>query len=141
VCLEPLSSVGQDSQDSRELESSAGGVFDNEVVKTKVCGDAHFFHRICVMSWLTSTNQGLNECPLDRNILHGTERIPQPMSNLTSFVQFPSHNVADHAAFYEAEATNTDVVLNQIVGRPDDCWASYGWRVPGSHDYIVRPAV
>jgi hypothetical protein len=141
VCFEPLSPVGQDLQDSRELAPSTGRVSDNEIVKTKVCGDAHFFHRICIMSWLTSTNQGFNECPLDRNILYGTERIPQPMFNLPSFVQFPDHDVAGHAEFYEAEATNSTIVLNQTGGWRDSDWASYRWRVSGSYDHIVRPTV
>lgn len=42
ICLELLSLASQESQDLAENKSAAGQNSDEEVVKNKVCGDAHF---------------------------------------------------------------------------------------------------
>ena len=99
ICIELLSNApAVTSQTVSENVSQDHA--DHEVVKTKVCGDAHFFHRICIMAWFHSATPNLNTCPIDRNVLFGTERIAQPLSNVPSYVEFPGHDVEDHEEFY-----------------------------------------
>ena len=67
ICLESLSSsAGPD----------AGGATDNEVVRPFICND-HYFHRICLRSYLISTTPPINTLPLDREIIFGNVPNPQ----------------------------------------------------------------
>jgi hypothetical protein len=75
---------------------------NTEVVITKVCGDKHNFHRACIETWFRSSMPHLNECPLDRKILYGTERVPQQPINLAGYTEFPGHDVEGHEEFYSS---------------------------------------
>ena len=57
---------------------------DSDAVKTKVCGDAHFFHRICIMSWFTSADPNLNSCPMDRRLLFGSHLVRQRVADIAT---------------------------------------------------------
>lgn len=92
ICLQSLVPTGP-VEDTFEPD-------DAEIVITKVCGDKHHFHRICINAWFHSSTPHLNECPLDRKVLYGTERVPQEPVNLPHFVQFPGHDVDEHEEFY-----------------------------------------
>jgi hypothetical protein len=87
VCLQALDTKSSDGQQM-------------VIVQTKVCSDKHHFHRVCLMAWFCSSTPHLNVCPMDRNVLFGTERVPQRPSNLPTFVSFPGHDVEGHEAFY-----------------------------------------
>jgi hypothetical protein len=73
---------------------------DTEIVITKVCGDKHHFHRACINAWFRSGTPHLNECPLDRKILYGTERVPQQPVNSAGYAEFPGHDPEGHEEFY-----------------------------------------
>ncbi|CAO2657156.1 Nn.00g032820.m01.CDS01 [Neocucurbitaria sp. VM-36] len=83
---------------SEQPAIGANDATDIEAVKTKVCGDMHFFHRICIMSWFKSTTPYLNTCPIDRKVLFGTHLVPQRATNLPTFAAFPGHTIEAHYA-------------------------------------------
>jgi hypothetical protein len=64
VCLQTL-----------DTESSDG--HEVVIVQTKICGSKHRFHHFCIMAWFCSSTPRLNICPMDRNVLFGSERVPQ----------------------------------------------------------------
>ena len=82
--------------------SGDGGVNaeETDVVIAKVCGDKHHFHRTCIMAWFNSGQHPLNECPMDRNVLYGTQRVPQFPVNLPELTFFPGHDPEEHEDFY-----------------------------------------
>ncbi|KAH3972364.1 hypothetical protein HBI56_000300 [Parastagonospora nodorum] len=82
---------------SRDDSANPG---ETDVVIAKVCGDKHHFHRTCIMAWFNSGHLPLNECPMDRNVLYGYQRVPQFPVNLPELTFFPGHNPEDHEAFY-----------------------------------------
>ncbi|KAF1842292.1 uncharacterized protein K460DRAFT_358920 [Cucurbitaria berberidis CBS 394.84] len=93
---QPKSESKKDANPGPSQQASASNPTDMEAVKTKVCGDMHFFHRICIISWFTSTVPNLNSCPIDRNLLFGPHLVSQPESNLPTFDPFPGHDVYYH---------------------------------------------
>jgi hypothetical protein len=93
-----------------------------EVVITKVCGDKHHFHRACIEAWFRSGTPHLNECPLDRKILYGTERVPQAPVNLPGYTEFPGHDVEGHEEFYSSHQDFNEQDLPDVFysGGPDE---------------------
>jgi len=80
-----------------------------EAVITKVCGDKHFFHRICIESWWKSGNPHLNTCPIDRTLCYGGVRVPQQPVNLPTYTTFPGHDPHAHVTVHLGRISADDM--------------------------------
>ncbi|KAF2000659.1 hypothetical protein P154DRAFT_575715 [Amniculicola lignicola CBS 123094] len=93
VVTNPVSNLNEKWQTTSEQSENKKTTQDHtakqdttmEVVRTKVC--SHYFHRECIMKWLTSSTQPLNQCPDCRQIIYGSEPIKQTPCNTDIMVQ------------------------------------------------------
>jgi hypothetical protein len=99
-----------------------------ESVITKVCGDKHFFHRICLESWFRSATPHLNTCPVDRALCFGSMCVNQPATDNVEYSDFLGHDpdTHDHANGFLGQlpthfAEGTEVVFpdNFLKGLED----------------------
>lgn len=82
-----------------------------KAVVTKVCGDKHFFHRICIESWWKSASPHLNTCPVNRTLCYGHVRVPQEPVNLPTYTTFPGHDPHAHGTVH---SDGTDDYLGSL---------------------------
>ncbi|KAF2255115.1 hypothetical protein BU26DRAFT_559736 [Trematosphaeria pertusa] len=78
ICTEPCNDPSPKCVSAGSNRPTVG----EEVVKTAVC--SHYFHRKCLMAWLTSASPTLNTCPNCRGVLFGSTAVSQRVHNLLS---------------------------------------------------------
>jgi hypothetical protein len=91
VCQELLTDAPPDFQ-STAFWTPTDREYESESVIIKVCGDKHFFHRLCIKSWWLSANPPINTCPVDRAVAFGNTRVDQPTTDNVEYAEFLGHD-------------------------------------------------
>jgi hypothetical protein len=87
-----------------------------EAVIIKVCGDAYFFHRLCIESWWLSATPSLNTCPIDRALCYDNMHVGQSVTKNVEWAEFLGHD--PHARDTDIpDFLDTDILADPLLGR------------------------
>jgi hypothetical protein len=100
ICQELLDELPPTYSSADRCTSNTHRKAEMEAFITKVCGDKHFFHRVCIESWWKSATPHLNTCPIDRSLCYGNVRVGQVDVNIPEYATFPGHNPHTHDIVY-----------------------------------------
>ncbi|KAL6703081.1 hypothetical protein ACN47E_010218 [Coniothyrium glycines] len=137
ICRKPLAQPQPHTNEN--AESSSDDDDASEVVTSKVCGANHFFHRACIMGWLTCQVPNLNTCPLDRNILFGDTAVEHEVFDNVEYAEFPGHDGEEDPA---RQFIRNMLIFNDYpVGRPEEmAYEEIIGELPGrAHEDVSSP--
>jgi hypothetical protein len=100
ICQELLKDLPPIYSPADRYTSNTDRKAEMDAVITKVCGDKHFFHRVCIESWWKSASPHLNTCPIDRTLCYGNVRVGQADDNIPEYATFLGHNSHAHDFVY-----------------------------------------
>jgi hypothetical protein len=91
ICQELLEDAPPVYNPTDERPFNTDRQIETEAVITKICGDKHFFHRVCIQSWWKSASPHLNTCPIDRTLCYGSAPVQQADVNPPEYTRFLGH--------------------------------------------------
>jgi hypothetical protein len=100
ICQELLDDAPPIYGPADERSFNTDRQIETEAVITKICGDKHFFHRVCIESWWKSASPHLNTCPIDRTLCYGSASVRQAAVNPPEYTRFLGHDPHAHGTVH-----------------------------------------